>query len=150
MPIDLAKAVGGGGVPEFWVSGTTYAVGEQVISPTDFGVYIRKLAGAGTTDPASDATNWQPFGGRAIKSVQRGIASSGNITISPVNPAKTEIRVLGWSPPSNTVSTAVTQADVKAFAGRVSLTNATTLTCAFSILGTASNGQVSWELTEYY
>lgn len=68
MPIDLAKAVGGSSGPELWVSGQTYAVGEQAISQTDFGVYIRKVAGAGTVDPASDLANWQPFGGRAIKS----------------------------------------------------------------------------------
>ena len=29
-----------------WVTGTTYAVGNRVISPADFRVYVRKTAGA--------------------------------------------------------------------------------------------------------
>ena len=42
-----------------WVSGTTYALGVAVISPTSLLVYRRKVAGAGTTDPVSDPTNWK-------------------------------------------------------------------------------------------
>lgn len=42
-----------------WVSGTTYALGQAVISPSSLLVYRRKVAGAGTTDPVSDATNWK-------------------------------------------------------------------------------------------
>lgn len=42
-----------------WVSGTSYALGAAVISPSSLLVYRRKVAGAGTTDPASDATNWK-------------------------------------------------------------------------------------------
>lgn len=42
-----------------WVSGTTYAIGDCVWSPVDFQGYRRKTAGAGATDPSSDATNWQ-------------------------------------------------------------------------------------------
>jgi hypothetical protein len=42
-----------------WVSGTTYAVGNVRFSPNTFRSYRRKTAGAGTTDPASDPTNWQ-------------------------------------------------------------------------------------------
>lgn len=41
-----------------WVSGTTYAVGACRYSPSNFYTYRRKTAGAGTTDPASDGTNW--------------------------------------------------------------------------------------------
>lgn len=41
-----------------WVSGTTYAIGNARISPTDFQTYRRKTAGAGTTDPNLDGTNW--------------------------------------------------------------------------------------------
>lgn len=41
-----------------WVSGTTYAEGDTVWSPTDYLVYRRKTNGAGTTDPTSDTTNW--------------------------------------------------------------------------------------------
>lgn len=41
-----------------WVSGTTYAIGNARFSPVDFQTYRRKTAGAGTTDPSLDATNW--------------------------------------------------------------------------------------------
>ena len=44
-----------------WVSGTTYAIGNVVFSPVDFQSYRRKTAGAGTTDPSVDGTNWQRF-----------------------------------------------------------------------------------------
>lgn len=42
-----------------WINGTTYADGFVVWSPTSFLNYRRKGAGGGTTDPASDSTNWQ-------------------------------------------------------------------------------------------
>ena len=54
--LDLFKPAGG--FP-LWISGTTYPLGFQVISPGDLNVYIRKVAGAGTTDPKDDATNWK-------------------------------------------------------------------------------------------
>jgi hypothetical protein len=41
-----------------WVSGTTYSIGDARYSPTDLQTYRRKTSGAGTTDPASDSTNW--------------------------------------------------------------------------------------------
>lgn len=41
-----------------WVSGTTYTIGDNVISPISFQTYRRKTNGAGTTDPSLDATNW--------------------------------------------------------------------------------------------
>ena len=41
-----------------WVSGTTYVIGDTRWSPLDSRVYRRKTAGAGTTDPSADATNW--------------------------------------------------------------------------------------------
>lgn len=41
-----------------WVSGTTYALGDVVYSPVDYQSYRRIVAGAGTTDPSSDSTNW--------------------------------------------------------------------------------------------
>ena len=42
-----------------WVSGTTYAVGVNRYDTTDFLTYRRKVAGAGTTRPGLDPTNWQ-------------------------------------------------------------------------------------------
>jgi hypothetical protein len=41
-----------------WVSGTTYALGSLVYSPISGRSYRRSVAGAGTTDPSSDSTNW--------------------------------------------------------------------------------------------
>jgi microcystin-dependent protein len=41
-----------------WISGTTYALGDPVWSPANGQTYRRLIAGAGTTDPSADATNW--------------------------------------------------------------------------------------------
>lgn len=43
-----------------WVSGTTYTVGDRRISPANGLIYRRTTAGAGTTDPSADTTNWTP------------------------------------------------------------------------------------------
>ena len=45
-----------------WVSGTTYAIGNVVWSPLSYLNYRRKTAGAGTTDPSLDSTNWASIG----------------------------------------------------------------------------------------
>jgi len=52
-----ASAVATAGVTK-WVSGTTYAQGQNAWSPINFYTYRRKVAGAGTTDPSLDLTNW--------------------------------------------------------------------------------------------
>lgn len=41
-----------------WVSGTTYAIGNVAWSPINAQSYRRITAGAGTTDPSIDGTNW--------------------------------------------------------------------------------------------
>lgn len=136
-----------GGDPQYWVSGTTCALGKTVRSPIDHQRYVRVVGGAGTTDPANDATNWRPDGGRAIKSIQRGTIAmanggiSGSVTISSVNTAKAELRYLG--------GTGQDTATGNYFAtSKISLTNSTTVSASF---GTTTNvGQISWELTEYY
>jgi len=46
-----------------WVSGTSYSVGNTVYSPINVRSYRRLVAGAGTTDPSADATNWTLLGG---------------------------------------------------------------------------------------
>ena len=135
-----------GGDPQYWVSGTTYALGKTVRSPIDHQRYVRVVAGAGTTDPANDATNWRPDGGRAIKSVQRGVSGSASgdssiaVTISAVNTAKSELRYLG--------SGGVNANGTPIFT-TIRLTNSTTLT-AESTNGFAYHHSISWELTEYY
>lgn len=45
---------------QLWVSGTTYSIGTVVYSPITASTYRRKTAGAGTTDPSADSTNWYP------------------------------------------------------------------------------------------
>ena len=42
-----------------WVSGTTYSIGDVRYSPATQRVYRRLTAGAGTTDPSADGTNWK-------------------------------------------------------------------------------------------
>lgn len=41
-----------------WVSGATYAVGAVAWSPSTRLTYRRTVAGAGTTDPSADPSNW--------------------------------------------------------------------------------------------
>lgn len=135
-----------GGDPQYWVSGTTYALGKTVRSPIDHQRYVRVVAGAGTTDPANDATNWRPDGARPIKSTQRGVINIPNgttiaaATISPVLTARTQLRILGGSGLNSGGYLIVP---------RIGLTNSTTITavCNFVVAGHAS---VGWELTEYY
>lgn len=47
-----------GAIP--WVSGTTYAIGDKRTSLINGFIYRRLIAGAGTTDPSADTTNWAP------------------------------------------------------------------------------------------
>jgi hypothetical protein len=49
-----------------WISGTTYAQGDCVWSPTTLLTYRRKVAGAGSTDPSADPTNWARVDGQPI------------------------------------------------------------------------------------
>jgi hypothetical protein len=53
-----AQAAAASAGASIWVSGTTYAIGDVRWSPTTRYTYRRITAGAGTTDPSADATNW--------------------------------------------------------------------------------------------
>lgn len=53
-----------------WVSGTTYAIGNCAFSPVDYQTYRRKTAGAGTTDPSADSTNWQRISGGSLTTTE--------------------------------------------------------------------------------
>ena len=55
-----------------WVTGTTYAIGNNVYSPINFLTYRRKTAGAGSTDPSADPTNW-------------ALLLTGALPITPIN-----------------------------------------------------------------
>ena len=64
-----------------WVSGTTYAKNVAVISQVNFQTYRRRVAGAGTTDPASDSTNWAILTGDGAFIPQPVLASSVNLAL---------------------------------------------------------------------
>lgn len=135
----------GGATPKIWVTGTTYAAGKVVWSPTDYQYYMRKTAGAGATDPASDTTNWQPTGARAVKSIQRGSltiaggTSSNTATVTSVVTGKSLLSKLG-----ETESTAATTG-----LARIVLTNGTTITATRGA-NPAQTTVISWELVETY
>lgn len=48
-----------GGGALLWISGRQYEQGALVKDPNNAQIYYRKKAGAGTTRPSSDSTNWQ-------------------------------------------------------------------------------------------
>lgn len=50
-----------------WVSGTTYTIGDARWSPADGRVYRRRTAGAGTTDPSADPTNWSAISANGLQ-----------------------------------------------------------------------------------
>lgn len=64
-----------------WVSGTTYAIGDNRYSPITFLTYRRKTAGAGTTDPSADTTNWTLINGTGDVN-QSGVQTLTNKTLS--------------------------------------------------------------------
>ena len=141
----IASSSGGGSASSAWNGATAYAQGQRAISGVDFCEYVRKVAGTTATDPSSDSTNWQPFGARAIKSIQRGLinfsfsAGSGTATatIASVNTSKSTIKQLGAQDGSGT----------GAATGYVVLTNATTVTANNS----GSNaGVIAFEVVESY
>jgi hypothetical protein len=49
--MSAASFFGLGGSVQYWVSGTTYAQGKTVRSPVNHQLYVRIVAGAGTTRP---------------------------------------------------------------------------------------------------
>ena len=58
-PIILAELQRGG--PPLWISNRTYPKGWEVRSPANLQRYVRKVDGAGATDPSADANNWEPW-----------------------------------------------------------------------------------------
>lgn len=137
-----------GGAARVWVSGTSYLIGDVLLSPADnYQQYVRITNGAGATDPSSDSTNYRPYGARAIKSTQRGTISAPNggtqnptATVTSVVTAKSVLRLLGIE-----ASLGAAPLDVCA---RLTLTNSTTITLNRG--NATGNLSVSWELTEFY
>ena len=62
-----------------WVSGTTYAVNTVAISQVNFQNYRRAVAGAGTTDPANDPTNWRLLSGNDGNGAFTPVALAGSV-----------------------------------------------------------------------
>lgn len=59
-----AQAAAASAGASIWVSGTTYAIGDVRWSPVSRLSYRRITAGAGTTDPSLDTTNWAALSAR--------------------------------------------------------------------------------------
>jgi hypothetical protein len=94
-----------------WISGTTYAQGVNVWSPITYLTYRRKIAGAGTTDPSADATNWQPLGGGDVTLI--GVQTLTNKRITErVSSAASITSPLAWNSDSFDQYAATAQAAV--------------------------------------
>lgn len=63
-----------------WVSGTTYAIGDKRYSPATGLLYLRTTAGAGTTDPSADTTNWRVL---AVQLPALQVSSATTVTATP-------------------------------------------------------------------
>jgi hypothetical protein len=84
--VDAAEAAAAGAAAAAnvtkWVSGTTYAEGVVVWSPITYLSYRRKTAGAGTTDPSADSTNWAQAAGTGDVSIATAQTITGTKTFS--------------------------------------------------------------------
>ena len=81
-----------------WVSGATYAIGDTRWSPTDRRVYRRITAGAGTTDPSADPTNWGIIGVEPLVSIVTGTTQTA---ISNVHYVLTNVALTTLTLPAN-------------------------------------------------
>ncbi len=66
-----------------WVSGATYSIGDVRYSPADQRLYRRITAGAGTTDPSADTTNWQAISAPPLSF--RNVIINGDMRIDQRN-----------------------------------------------------------------
>lgn len=79
-----------------WVSGTTYpttGAGSVVYDPNDYLVYRRIVAGAGTTPPSLDSTNWAPLTPSPVPAVVV-VTATGTWTC-PANVRRAKVTVVG-------------------------------------------------------
>lgn len=75
-PIILAELQRGG--PPLWVSGRTYPKGWEVRSPVNLQRYVRKVAGAGDTDPSADTANWEAWS-KSLDQALANLSTSANL-----------------------------------------------------------------------
>ena len=117
-----------GGQPPKWVSGTTYPLDFIARSPVSQHHYVRIVAGAGTTDPSADGTNWALVGAAGRKSIQQGeieiptSTATATATISAIVVGKHRLTKLG-----EYAATAFAS-DLGELSCVVELTNSTTIT----------------------
>ncbi len=84
-----------------WTSGTTYAQGAAVWSPITFLTYRRRTAGAGTTDPSADSTNWAQVAGTGDVS-QTGVQTLTNKTLGSGSVVTTQAQGNNSQSPAST------------------------------------------------
>lgn len=114
-----------------WISGTSYAAGACVWSLVNGVTYRRITAGAGTTDPSADPTNWLPpiLGGFT----NLVLATSTQSWTPPAGVIKAEITVIngGWSSSTSTANPS---------AGRGADASISVITVSSSVTYTATVG----------
>jgi len=87
-----------------WVSGGSYVVGQQVVSPASYKIYVRKTIGGGVTDPSLDGTNWASIG-QSTKTIINAYSVAG-WTAQTVNAvSQGEKVVLSGALTANTLAT---------------------------------------------
>ena len=87
-----------------WVSGSTYAQGSVAWSPITFLSYRRKIAGAGTTDPSSDSTNWTLVAGTGDVTLN-GIQTLTNKTFTEIVYVITDGAAVDLNPVNGSIQT---------------------------------------------
>jgi hypothetical protein len=71
-----------------WVSGTTYALGVNVWSPINAQTYRRIIAGAGTTDPSADSTNWTKISESLVVASQAEMEAGTQTALRSMSPLR--------------------------------------------------------------
>ncbi|MFK3738024.1 hypothetical protein [Massilia sp. TN1-12] len=105
-----------------WVSGTTYPLNACAISQVNFQSYRRAVAGAGTVDPANDATNWR---------ILAGNNANGTFAPSPVDALEIDLSLGNYF--TKTISSNSTFAFKNVPAGGSSFTLELTTTAAVAV-----------------
>lgn len=130
-----------------WVSGTTYGADTIVWSPVNYLMYVRTVAGSGTTDPSADSTNWALWGPTKRKQLQYVnvtlVAGSGSSVATASIPvavvaAKCQMRSVWAIQGSNFIAPPYIP----------SITAPTTLQVDFGSAATGTNYQMRVEIDE--
>lgn len=100
-----ASAIAAASAGPAWVSGTIYTLGQCVYSPVNYQIYRRTTAGAGTTDPSADNTNWALVGGAMQLVLASGTAqaASSGCHYALTNVAATTVTLPASPPAGSTV-----------------------------------------------